>query len=238
MAITMTSAVRMSGQEKRSAAALALIYAIRMFGLFTLLPVLSLYGRELLESTPVLVGLAIGIYGLTQAFLQIPLGILSDHWGRKRVISLGLCLFMAGSAYAALTTGIYDLILARALQGAGAVAAVVMALAADLSREQHRTKMMASIGASIGASFILALIIGPLISTWLGVPGLFWMITSLGALALVILWLVVPAEPAVQFSQVKISLWSIFKDSDLMRLNLGILVLHLLLTASFFVIPL
>ena len=233
-----TSTEAMSGVEKRSAMALASVYAIRMFGLFTLLPVLSLFGRDLPQATPLLIGLAIGIYGFTQALLQIPLGMLSDRWGRKRVITLGLLVFTLGSFYASVTNDIYDLIIARALQGAGAIAAVIMALVADLSREQQRTKMMAFVGASIGGSFILALVAGPVLAAWVGVPGLFQIITLSGLVGILLIWFAVPAEPAVAVTPRKVRLVSVLADTELFRLNSGIFVLHLLLTAAFLVVPL
>ncbi|MCW8987284.1 MAG: MFS transporter, partial [Gammaproteobacteria bacterium] len=153
----------MTSIEKRVALSLSAIFASRMLGLFMVLPVFALYAEELEGFTPTLAGLAIGIYGLTQAIFQIPLGMLSDHIGRKRVIIGGLVIFALGSVVAALADSITGVIVGRALQGAGAIASAVMALAADLTREEHRIKVMASIGMSIGLSFALALIIGPML---------------------------------------------------------------------------
>lgn len=213
-----------------------------MLGLFMILPVFSLYAENLAGVTPTLVGVAIGIYGLSQAVLQIPFGMASDRLGRKPVIVFGLLLFAAGSAVAALSTSIEGVIAGRALQGAGAVAAAIMALAADLTREEHRTKAMAVIGMSIGASFLVAMVAGPLLDRWIGVPGIFWLtaLLALGGIAILLLLVPTPAvsrrhrdtEPVpAQFKQV-------LRDTQLLRLDFGIMVLHLVLTASFVVLPL
>ena len=159
--------------------ALAAIYAFRMFGLFLILPVFALFAEDLEGATPLLTGLAIGIYGLTQALLQIPFGWLSDRIGRKPVIAAGLLVFAVGSLVAALADSITGIIIGRALQGAGAIAAALMALAADLSREEHRTKMMAMIGASIGLSFALSLVLAPMLDATIGVSGIFLMTAGL-----------------------------------------------------------
>ena len=163
----------MSATELRAIVSLASLYAFRMLGLFMLLPVLSLYAAEYDYSTPVLVGLALGIYGLGQAALQVPLGMLSDRIGRKPVIISGLLLFIAGGVVAAGADTIFGVIVGRLLQGTGAIASTLTALLADLTREQHRTKAMAVIGMSIGVSFAAAMVIGPLMASWLGVSGLF-----------------------------------------------------------------
>lgn len=236
------SAVQMTANERRAAVSLAGIFALRMMGLFMILPVFALYAEGMNDVTSTQVGLAIGIYGLTQALLQIPFGMLSDRVGRKPVIAGGLLIFAAGSVVAALATTIEGVIIGRALQGAGAVAAAVMALAADLTSESHRTKAMAVIGMSIGLSFVLAMVIGPVLNHWIGVPGIFGLTAVLALAGVALLYLVVPtpakttfhrdteAEPA-QFSHV-------LRNGQLLRLDLGILVLHLVLTASFVVLPL
>ncbi len=189
-----------------------------------------------------LMGVALGIYGLTQALLQIPFGMLSDRIGRKRVIAAGLLIFAAGSVVAALATTIEWIIIGRALQGAGAIAAAAMALLADLTREEQRTKAMATFGMSIGFSFMLAIILGPILNGWVGVSGIFWITGVLALLGVVVLFKVVPtpvqshmhhdaeADPK-QFSDV-------LKDRQLLRLDFGIFALHLILTAMFVVIPL
>ena len=192
---------KMTAFELRSAASLSLIFFLRMFGLFMILPVLSLYTEDIAEATPILIGLAIGVYGLTQAIFQIPFGMISDQIGRKPVIAFGLMIFAIGSVIAALSDNIYILILGRALQGAGAIAASIMALAADLTRESQRTKTMAIIGISIGTAFTLAFIAGPLLNIWLGLSGLFWAAAALGLLGIVVLFTWVPQTKNTDHSE-------------------------------------
>ncbi|MEN8214833.1 MAG: MFS transporter [Pseudomonadota bacterium] len=229
----------MSSTEKSATVALASIMSMRMLGLFMIFPVFALYAQDLPGATPLLVGLAIGIYGLTQAILQIPFGMLSDRFGRKPIIYIGLLIFALGSVVAAMSTSLTGIILGRALQGCGAIASTVLALTADLSREEHRTKAMAILGMSIGASFILALIAGPLLYRWIGVPGIFWLTAVFALGGIVILHLRVPQpffhqdkkpKPVQQFK-------GVLQDTQLLRLNIGILVLHLLLTSLFVVLP-
>ncbi|MDH3342688.1 MAG: MFS transporter, partial [Gammaproteobacteria bacterium] len=153
-------------QERRAGISLALIYAFRMLGLFMILPVFAIYAESLPETTPMLTGLALGIYGFTQAILQIPFGMLSDKIGRKPVIAAGLLVFAVGSLVAASSDSIYGIIAGRALQGAGAIASALMALAADLSREEHRMRMMALIGMSIGVAFASSMVLGPILNQW------------------------------------------------------------------------
>ncbi len=232
---------RMSSIELRSAATLASVYAVRMLGLFMILPVFALYAERLAHVTPFLVGLAIGAYGLTQAIMQIPLGALSDRIGRKPVIVGGLVVFALGSVLAAVSDSIYGVVLGRALQGAGAIASALMALAADLTREEHRTKVMAIIGLSIGASFSLALMLGPVLDRWIGVPGIFWLTAVLAGVAVLIVLTLVPQPVSGRFHRdteaVPADMLSVLRDAQLLRLDLGIFVLHMVLTANFVVIP-
>ncbi|HSP32674.1 MAG TPA: MFS transporter, partial [Halomonas sp.] len=160
--------------ERRAISGLAGLYASRMLGLFMVLPVLALYADTLEGSTPLLVGLALGVYGLTQATLQIPFGLLSDRIGRKPVIALGLVIFALGSIVAALSDTMAGVIVGRALQGSGAVAAAIMALLADQTREEVRTAAMATIGLSIGVSFAIAMVLGPWLAAWAGLAAVFW----------------------------------------------------------------
>lgn len=236
------TALRMSGQERRAACSLAGIYAVRMLGLFMVLPVFALHADHYQGATPALMGLAIGIYGLTQAALQIPFGMLSDRIGRKRVIFAGLAIFAAGSIVAALAESIGGVIAGRALQGAGAIAAAVLALTADLTREEQRTKAMAIIGASIGLTFALAMVLGPVVARVAGVSGVFWLTAGLAFGAMAILAWLVPAPAASRFhrdtSPVLAQFGRILGDTQLLRLNLGIAVLHFNITAAFTVLPL
>ena len=232
----------MSAMEKRATVSLASIYALRMLGLFMLLPVLSLFTEQMPGSTPKLVGLTMGIYGLTQAILQIPFGLLSDRFSRKTVIIIGLVLFVAGSVVAALATDIYGVLTGRALQGCGAVSAAVMALLADLTQEVHRTKAMATIGASIGVSFGVAITLGPIIAHHFGIAGIFWLIAILAALAILVVLYVVPNPERIKLHRdaeyVPSELGTVIKNGELLRLNYGIFALHLILMASFVVVPL
>jgi MFS family permease len=232
----------MTGNERRAALGLAGIYGFRMLGLFLILPVFALHAEAMPDATPLLVGLAIGVYGLTQAILQIPFGLLSDRIGRKPVIVGGLLLFAVGSAMAALATDIHWIILGRAVQGSGAIAAAIMALAADLTRESQRTKAMAAIGMTIGFSFMLALVIGPVLHDWVGVPGIFWFTAGLAVIGLVLVLGVVPTPQAEHLHRdaeaVPALLGRVLRNPDLLRLDWGIFSLHLILTALFLGFPL
>ena len=232
----------MSSLESRAAFSLAGIFSLRMLGLFLILPVFALYAEELQGFTPVLVGLAIGAYGLTQALLQIPFGMLSDRIGRKPVIIGGLLIFAVGSVVAALADSIWGVILGRALQGSGAIAAAVMAMAADLTQEHNRMKAMAVIGMSIGIAFALALVLGPVLNNFIGVSGIFWLTGALALSGVAITLFVVPnpedshfhrdtqPEPG-QFGRV-------LSNPDLLRLDMGIMILHMGMTALFLALPL
>lgn len=232
----------MIAAERRAAAGLAAIYALRMLGLFVLLPVLALAARDLAGATPLLIGLALGIYGLTQAALQVPFGLLSDRFGRKRIILVGLLLFAAGSILCALADSIWGVIFGRALQGSGAIAAALMALAADLSRDEVRTRIMAVIGVSIGAAFALALVAGPLLHGWLGLDGLFWVTTIFALSAIVILYTVVPEplarQPQRETSPARDQLRAVLRHRGLLQLDGSIFTLHCIMTAMFVALPL
>lgn len=228
--------------ERRAVFSLAGIYALRMMGLFMILPVFALYAETLEGYTPALIGLAIGIYGLTQAALQIPFGMASDHFGRKPVIILGLIIFAIGSVVAATADTMNGVIFGRALQGAGAIAAAVMALVADLTREEKRLGAMAIIGMSIGVAFAVSLVMGPLFSNWIGVDGIFWLTAVLALVAIAVLHFVVPNPVRSVLHRdaqtVPAQLKNVIRDPQLLRLNFGIMILHMMLTATFVVLPL
>lgn len=229
----------MNSLELRAIIALASIFSMRMLGLFMILPVFALYAKQLTGVTPTLIGVAIGAYGLTQALLQIPFGILSDYLGRKRIIAFGLIIFAIGSIIAALSTSIWGVIWGRAIQGAGAISGPIMALASDVTRENQRTKAMAIIGMSIGVSFAAAIVAAPTVDHWIGVSGIFWLIGGLAVLGLIILLFAVPNpiyEPVIENLPHKFN--KIFYNLELSRLNFGILSLHAVLTANWLVMPL
>ena len=231
----------MTSIEKRSISGLSTIFALRMLGLFMILPVFSLVAGQYAGATPVLIGLAIGAYGLTQALLQIPFGMLSDRIGRKKVITIGLLLFAAGSVVAALADSIYMVIAGRLLQGSGAIAAAIMALTADLTRDEHRTKAMASIGISIGLSFSVALASGAALEHWIGLPGIFWSTAALSLIGIAILHLWVPTPTRCinhrDIEPVPQQFLKVFRNSDIMRMVFSIMLLHCLLTISFYALP-
>ena len=232
----------MERQEFRAAGSLAAVFSVRLLGLFMIYPVFAAYARNLSGANPYLIGEALGIYGLTQGLLQIPFGLLSDRIGRKVMIVLGLVLFALGSAVAALSTSIDGVIVGRALQGAGAVGSVILALVADLTAEENRTKAMALVGITIGASFMIALVAGPIIANFVGVAGIFWLMVALGA-ALV---LRSPNSSCRTRRRVRVHrdaeavpamIGAVLRDKELLRLDFGIFALHAMLTASFLVVP-
>lgn len=230
----------MSAGERRAVTGLAGIYSTRLLGLFLILPVFALYAQTLEGYTPRLAGLALGIYGLTQACLQLPFGIASDRFGRKPVIAAGLVLFAIGSVVAALADSMLGVILGRALQGAGAVSAAVTALVADLTRESQRTKAMAAIGITVGASFLISIPLGSALDTIVGVGGIFWLTALLAIAGLLILWLAVPTPiraHSPQRAPIRRELAAALRDGALLRLNIGIFALHAALTATFVVLP-
>ena len=231
----------MNNTEIRGAASLAVVYVLRMLGLFMVMPVLAVLAMEYPDYSPLLVGLAIGGYGLTQAVLQIPMGLLSDRIGRKPVIVFGLMLFAAGSLLAARADSMSWVVIGRILQGAGAIAGAVMALAGDISRDSQRPKVMAIIGVAIGFSFYLALILGPLLAEQFGLQGIF-LLTALLALACIPLVLfVVPGATNLAPSGDTLprirDLGPLLRHPALLRLNLSVLVLHLLITLLFVQLP-
>ncbi|WP_447554911.1 MFS transporter [Vreelandella sp. EE22] len=227
--------------ERRAISGLAGLYASRMLGLFMVLPVLALYADTLSGASPLLIGVALGVYGLTQATLQIPFGLLSDRFGRKRIIAIGLLIFGLGSVVAAMADSIGGIIAGRALQGAGAVAAAIMALLADQTREQVRTAAMATIGLSIGVSFAIAMVLGPWLAGWAGLSGIFWATALLTLIGLFVLWRWVPPAPRrVRHKDVgmdRAQFKSVAARMDLWRLNGSIFSLHLVLMAIFVAIP-
>ena len=232
----------MNALEKRTASSLALLYSFRMLGLFMVLPLLALYGADLPGATPALIGLALGIYGLSQAVLQVPFGWLSDKIGRKPVILAGLTLFALGSLVAGMAETVEGLVVGRFLQGSGAIAGTVMALLADLTRDEQRTKAMAIVGISIGMSFALALIIGPIVAASAGLSGVFYFTAILALAGIAIVLFVVPTPPVPQNVEIRTDsrfgpLISSLSNGRLLRLNFGVFVLHFILMASFLMVP-
>jgi MFS family permease len=232
----------MTATELRAAVSLSGIFGLRMLGMFVILPVFAIYAETLPGGDNLtLVGIAIGIYGLTQGLLQVPFGWWSDRYGRKRVIYAGLALFAAGSFVAALGMNIYVVILGRMLQGAGAISAAVMAMTADLTRDEHRAKAMAMIGSTIGATFALSLVLSPWLNRVIGVPGIFVMT---GVLVLAAMWVVyalvpdVPEEPRASGVRGLDEFLAVMRDPQLARLYYGVFVLHALLMALFIAVPL
>jgi MFS family permease len=231
----------MEKQELRAVASLATVFSVRLLGLFMIYPVFADYARRLSGATPFKIGLALGIYGLSQGVLQIPFGLLSDRIGRKPMIVLGLLLFGAGSAVAARSSTIDGVIVGRVLQGAGAVGSVIMALVADLTGEESRTQAMAVVGLTIGASFMLALVAGPVVAGWVGVAGIFWSMVGLALAGIAITQWIVPRPPALAVHRdaetVPSLLRSIAANTELRRLDFGVFALHAMLTASFLRMP-
>jgi predicted MFS family arabinose efflux permease len=230
----------MTRSERRAAVSLAGIFGLRMLGMFLILPVFALYATDLTDDHA-LIGLALGMYGLTQALLMIPFGMASDRWGRKPVILAGLLIFALGSFVAASADDIHTIILGRALQGAGAVSAAVTALLADLTREEKRTQAMALIGASIGLAFAFSLATGPVFYRWIGVPGIFAMTGVLALLAMAVVKFVTPNPGRSAFhSDAETSparFGTVLRRPELLRLNWGIFALHAAQMAMFTVVP-
>ena len=231
----------MTARELRASFSLAALAGLRMLGMFIILPIFGLYAEQLRGgSSHALIGFALGAYGLTQALLQIPFGRLSDRWGRKRTIYIGLLMLALGSFVAAAATDIYVMILGRVLQGAGAISAAVIALAADLTRDEQRTKAMAIIGMTIGATFSLSLMAGPVLGRVVGVAGVFVLTGVLALAALAVARWLVPDPPALlvrRGSTREAGLLELLRNADLARMNWGIFVLHGVLMALFVVLP-
>ena len=232
---------KMTATEKRVAVSLTAIFASRMLGLFLIFPIFAIAAEQLKGYSLSRAGIAIGIYGLTQAIFQIPLGMISDRIGRKPVIIAGLILFAVGSIVAALSDSLTGVIVGRALQGTGAVASVVMALAADLTREEHRIKVMAFIGMGIGLAFSVAIVLSPILYSLVGLSGVFWVIAVLAVTGILITLYWVPTPVSSHFqrdSEVEFSSFrKIITDTQLLRLDSGIFILHFMLVSFFVVVP-
>ena len=236
----MSNLDKMSPLEIRTSFILASIYALRMLGMFLILPIFAIYASGL-EGNPTSfqIGLALGIYGLTQALFQIPFGMSSDYFGRKKVIYFGLLLFVIGSIVAALSSTIEGIIIGRSIQGAGAISAVLTALLADLTRDEHRTKAMAIIGGGIGLTFALSLVISPWLNALIGVDGIFLLMAALSIVAFFIIHLFIkePANGGKKSQITKVDFLGIIKDIHLNRLNFGIFVLHATQISMFMIVP-
>jgi len=230
----------MNIQEIKSSFILAMVYALRMLGMFLILPIFVVYATNLVSSpTSLQIGLALGIYGLTQAIFQIPFGMSSDYFGRKKVIYFGLSLFIIGSLIAGYSTSIEGIILGRSIQGSGAISAVLTALLADITREEQRTKAMAIIGASIGLTFALSLVLSPWLNDVIGVDGIFILMAILSFKAFLLVYFFIK-EPEIRKEKTKTSadeFFKILKDINLFRMNFGIFVLHATQISMFMIIP-
>jgi MFS family permease len=236
-----SSDLDMTPTERRASASLGGIFALRMLGLFLVLPVFALEARRYPGGEdPLWLGLAMGIYGLTQGLLQLPFGMASDRFGRKRVIVLGLIIFALGSFWAAAATDLTHLLLGRSLQGAGAVSAAVTAMLADLTRDEVRTRAMAWLGSSIALMFALSLVVAPVLTDWIGFSGLFWLTGALALLGVgVVIWWAPPAPPKLLSApgQERGQLADVLVHADLMRLNIGVFVLHAVQLAMWVAVP-
>lgn len=230
----------MTSLEKKTILSLSAILSLRMMGLFMALPLFSLYLLQEKNASPQLVGIAIGIYGLTQGILQIPFGASSDYFGRKKIIAFGLLLFIAGSSLIALSSSIQLIILGRALQGAGAIGSTVIALLADLTHENQRSKAIAFIGMMIGTSFSIALVAGPALVPWLGFKGIFWLSALFGLIALLILYTVTPNPTTISVKKIPFTFQIVptLFNKTLTSLYISIFILHFIFIISFMNLPL
>ena len=228
----------MTRPELRASCSLAVIFALRMLGVFLVLPVFALEARKYPGGDDAaMVGLAMGLYGLTQALFQLPLGMASDRWGRKRIIVGGLLVFAAGSLVAALADTLMGLMLGRALQGAGAVSAAVTALMSDLTRDSVRTKAMAMVGGSIGLMFALALVLSPLLTAWVELSGIFALTFALALCGIAVVLWVVPPEPVAHASMPRGKPSELLQHADLLRLNAGVFILHTVQMSMWVAVP-
>lgn len=235
-ALTQDESAGMSREEIRSGTSLASIFALRMLGLFLILPVFAIHAKTLPDGdNSFLVGLAMGVYGLSQAFGQIPFGIASDKFGRKRIIVIGLILFAIGAFVAAAADSVAGVIVGRAIQGAGAISAAITALIADSTRDEHRTKAMAMVGGSIGLTFAFSLVAAPLLYQGIGMGGIFTLTGVLSLLGILVVLFITPAAP--KLDHVPVALSTVLKNRELMRLNYGVFALHLTQMAMFVVVP-
>ena len=237
----MTDNFHFSSTERRATFSIASLFGFRMLGLFMVLPVLALATADYPDFTPLMLGMTLGAYGLTQAILQIPLGLLSDRIGRHPVIIGGLLMFIAGSVVAALADTMAGLVFGRALQGTGAIASTLMALVADLTVEQNRSKAMAAIGGSIGFSFMLAMMLGPVLTANFGLSGVFWATALLGVIGVFVAFFLIPKAASMRRNRESMAdtrqMKGLLREPNLMRLNFGIFALHFALMAAFVAIP-
>ena len=227
----------MNPVERLFALKVSLIMSVRMLGLFMLFPVMSVYAGDYESSTPFLIGMAIGIYGLTQALLQIPFGYLSDRFGRKPILIIGLLIFLLGSIVAANTSNIIFVVIGRALQGGGAISAVLMAFLADSISEDNRAKANAFVGFQIGVAFMLSLIIGPLITSRIGLSGLFWVIGLFSIIAMLIVFSLEQSRP-INYYRLSFGALKETLSRELITLDFSVFSLHLILASGFIVMPL
>ncbi len=236
----MATSGKMTPLELRASVGLSGIFGLRLLGMFVILPVFAIFAEGLPGGDNLtLVGIAIGAYGLTQALLQIPFGWLSDRYGRKPVVYVGLLIFAFGSFVAALAPNIYVVILGRMLQGAGAISAAVIAMTADLTREEQRAKAMAMIGSTIGFAFALSLVVSPWLDRHIGVPGIFALTGVLALAAMGVMWRIIPDPQPMPPAQGRAlrDFWAVLTDPQLARLNWGVFALHAVLMALFIMVP-